>query len=156
MLEKSLRIIEQTYRKAPYFQEVFSLIRTCCIGNSNKNLFEFLLNSLIKVKDYLGITTEILISSELNIDHALKGEQKIYEICNFLGIQNYVNAIGGQALYDKAAFKEQNLKLFFLQSMDIIYSQNNDCFKPALSIIDVMMFNSRNKISEFLNSYKLI
>ncbi|HOA81203.1 MAG TPA: WbqC family protein, partial [Defluviitaleaceae bacterium] len=45
--------------------------------------------------------------------------------------------------------------LNFLKTDDIKYQQFGDEFIPNLSIIDVMMFNSREKIQELLEQYTL-
>ena len=57
--------------------------------------------------------------------------------------------------YDKAAFVENDLKLSFLKTDDIVYKQFNDGFVPNLSIIDVLMFNSKESIKYMLKQYSL-
>jgi hypothetical protein len=47
-----------------------------------------------------------------------------------------------------------NLK--FIKSNIIEYKQFENTFVPWLSIIDVMMFNSKKEITKILNSYTLI
>ena len=65
----------------------------------------------------------------------------------------YLNAIGGQDLYDKQEFQEHDLKLEFLQTDKVIYKQLKNQFVPNLSIIDVLMFNSAEQIKQMLNQY---
>ena len=55
----------------------------------------------------------------------------------------YVNAIGGMELYSKETFTEKGIELKFIQSKPFEYSQFGNEFVPWLSIVDVMMFNSR-------------
>lgn len=43
----------------------------------------------------------------------------------------------------------------FLQSKNIVYQQYNQKFVENLSIIDLMMFNSRDRIKEFLQEFYL-
>jgi wbnG protein len=38
---------------------------------------------------------------------------------------------------------------------EIVYKQFSDEFVPGLSILDVLMFNSRDKVKEFLELYSL-
>ena len=59
-------------------------------------------------------------------------------------------------LYDKNDFSQHGIDLYFIKPDPIQYRQFSDDFLPWLSIIDVMMFNSKEKINEYLNSYTLI
>ena len=68
---------------------------------------------------------------------------------------HYINPIGGTKLYSKEEFARHNIKLSFLKTNDVKYKQFGDEFIPNLSIIDVMMFNSREKIEEMLDQYTL-
>jgi hypothetical protein len=104
----------------------------------------------------LNITTPIVVSSSIDIDHSLKSQNKVLSICNNQNANTYINSIGGVDLYDKTVFKNNNIDLKFIKSNSIIYEQFNNQFIPWLSIIDVMMFNSKEKIQEYLNNYTLI
>lgn len=152
-----LKIINQikTYSKAPYFKEVFQLIEKI-FNNNISNLFEFIFNSLTIINEYLEIKTKIVISSTIDIDHNLKSQDKVIAICKKRNATQYINAIGGVELYDKIDFQNNNIKLNFIKSDPIIYRQFKNEFIPWLSIIDVMMFNSKEEISKYLKSYTLI
>lgn len=152
---KILNVIKTSYSKTPYFKEVFELISQC-LNSSENNLFKFILNSLNHINDYLNITTPIVISSEVNIDHSLKSKDKVLALCKERKANVYINAIGGMELYNKEEFKNNGIELKFIKSNPIQYEQFNNEFIPWLSIIDVMMFNSKEKINEYLNSYTLI
>jgi len=152
---KLITTIEQSYSKAPYFSDAFPLISNILLNNET-NLARYLSKSLIEIIKYLGIQVSILISSEIEKDASLKGDDKVINICNQLKATNYINAIGGQELYSKEKFSENGLVLNFIQTKPIVYKQFKDPFIPWLSIIDVMMFNSPEAISEMLNQYKLV
>ena len=147
--------ITAAYRKAPYFKLVMPIIERI-LDNEEKNLFLYLYNSILLVKEYLNINTELIISSSINMNHTLKSQDRVLEICKQLKADHYINPIGGTKLYDKEEFKKHGIKLSFLKTDDIIYKQFDNEFIPNLSIIDVMMFNSRETINEFLNKYSLI
>jgi hypothetical protein len=137
------------YRKAPYFNEVFPVIEQIIKAEHN-NLFDYLYNSLIELVSYLNINTDIVVSSTLNINNALKGEQKVIEICETMKATHYINSIGGMELYGKNTFAHKKINLHFLKSNNIKYLQLNNDFVPWLSIIDVLMFNSLYKIQSYL------
>ena len=153
--QELLKTISQLYSKAPYYDIVFPVIESC-LRNTEKNAANFLSLSLRKVTRYLGIATEFRISSEIKKDPMLKGSEKIIAISKQLGASKYINAIGGQTLYDKEYFIANGVELFFLQTGEITYNQFGKEFIPNLSIIDVMMFNSPAQILDYLSQYTLI
>jgi hypothetical protein len=78
-------------------------------------------------------------------------------ICKINSATEYINPIGGQALYNKMEFKKREINLNFIKMHDFEYKQlGPSMFIPNLSIIDVLMFNSRDDIIFFLNQYELI
>ena len=152
---KDLQIIRNAYCKAPYFDTAFPVIE-CILKQSEHNLARYNGNAIKIILDYLNVDTELLYSSEIAKDNSLRGQEKIMSICESLGATEYVNAIGGQELYNSAFFAQKGMKLFFLKTDDIRYKQFGDVFYEDLSIIDVMMFNSRDTIIDYLGQYTLI
>jgi len=143
------------YQKAPYYELVAPIIDRI-LDYKEKNLFLFLYNSLIEIKEYLNIDTELIISSNININSDLKSQNRVIEICKQLKADNYINPIGGTKLYDIEEFAKHSIKLNFLKTGDIVYKQFNNEFIQNLSIIDVMMFNPREKLKEMLRQFTLI
>jgi hypothetical protein len=154
IIKKILKQLEYNYRKSPYFESVFPLIENCFMYN-NPNLFDFILYSIKNIIRFLKINTKLVISSNINIDHGLMGQDKIIEICKNLECKTYINPIGGVGLYNVDVFNQNNIKLSFLESNFIKYRQFNDPFIPWLSIIDILMFNSIKDVVKLINDYKL-
>ena len=153
---KTLRRVEAAYRKAPHFDVVMPLIRRC-FNHRLRNLFELVHASVVAVNDFLGIETELVISSTIEIDHRLKGPEKVLSICNKQNATTYVNAIGGVDLYSTDEFKKNGLGLKFLKTDLIEYRQFGSEFVPNLSILDVLMFNGKARTREYLcDAYTLI
>ena len=152
---KFLKTIEMGYKKAPFFEDSFRLLKD--IGQCpDKKLGQFLFNSHIKICEYLGIDTELILSSSFEKHTELKGKDKVISICKQLGADEYINAIGGQELYDKKEFAENGIRLNFLQANLREYRQLKNEFVAGLSIIDIMMFNSKEEIKEMLNDFILV
>jgi hypothetical protein len=126
-----------------------------CILFEESNLFEFILNSLKIIKEYLEIQTSFITSSTILIDHALKGEKKVIALCKARKATIYLNPIGGNKLYRKDNFRDEGIGLYFLKTNNVIYAQFNNAFVPSLSIIDIMMFNPKEEIMKMLDSYSL-
>lgn len=153
--KKLLRMVEENYKKSPFFKDVFPIVEAI-IMNEEKNLAKFIEFSLKKICSYLGIKTELIVSSTLKKDNSLKAQDKVIDICKELEATEYYNAIGGQELYSYDEFKKNGIELKFLQTSNIKYNQFDNEFIPYLSILDVMMFNSVDDICKFLNDYTLI
>lgn len=152
---KIINQIEMAYKKAPYFADTFPLIIEA-LNYEKDNLFEFLYNSIRLALNYLKIETEVIISSDININHSLKNKDKVLAICKELKGEIYINAIGGLDLYNKDEFNKNEIELKFIKTDSIQYKQFNNEFIPNLSIIDVMMFNSPDEINKMLDKYELV
>jgi hypothetical protein len=153
--KKILNRIVESYRKAPYFKNVYPIIEKIILFEET-NLFKFTLNSLTALKEFLAIYTKLSISSEIAIDHELKSEKKVIEICKAKKATTYINPIGGLELYSTDEFNKNNIFLNFIKSKPQEYPQFQNQFMPWLSIIDVMMFNSKDELIFMLNNYELI
>lgn len=149
--KKILNRLTESYRKAPQFSVVFPIIEKTILFEE-KNLFRFIYNSIEIVKDFLEIKTPLVISSGLNIDHQLKAEKKVIELCKIVQADTYINPIGGVELYNKEEFKNEGIELQFLKANNIIYPQFKNEFVPFLSIIDVMMFNEKEIVKKYLET----
>ena len=153
---KMLNKIREAYRKAPFFGQVFPLIQKCIEFDEN-NLFRFILNSIRQVAGYCGIKSKIMISSSIPHNEKLRSAKRIISICKSRNASTYINPVGGLQLYTKDVFEKAGIILYFLRTSEIRYQQFQNNFVPLLSIIDTMMFNSKEQINEYLTScYTLI
>lgn len=153
---KLLKTIEQAYKKAPFYKEGFELISEI-FSNAELNLALFLENSIRKIAAWLDIRSRILVSSQSGGKSDLKGQDRILAICRSLDAQMYINAIGGKQLYQSEVFRQNNLELRFIKTNPICYSQMDADFVSGLSIIDIMMFNSRETIvKKIIPEYTLV
>ncbi|AIQ71707.1 WbqC family protein [Paenibacillus graminis] len=142
---KCINQLKQAYKKAPYYEEIIALVEKCFTYNS-RNLFEFIHHSVHIIVSYLGIDTKIVKSSSLDIDSSLKSQDRVIAICKALNGTEYINPIGGVDLYSKDVFSKYDLDLKFICMEPLQYEQFGNEFIPALSIIDVLMFNSREQV----------
>lgn len=150
-----LSMIQSAYKRAPMYDQIFPIIRNILL-NPEGNMSSYISRSIAEICKYLEIYTQILLSSELEKDNKLKGEDKIMEISKVLGGDTYINAIGGQDLYLKNNFIKNNLELKFIQMDSVIYDQKTKVFIPNLSIMDVLMFNELKIVKKMLMMYSLI
>lgn len=153
--ENNLRVLKDAYKKAPYFEAVYALMEKV-ITCGEDNLAAYLVKSFQYICEYLEIHTELILSSDLEKDNTLRGQDKILSICEILGATEYYNAIGGQELYSFERFREKGMQLKFLKTNEITYRQFGNDYLANLSIIDVMMFNSKEEVKRMLNEFVLV
>lgn len=147
---KLLNQFKEAYRRAPFFSEVFPLIE-CIVRHEETNLFRYLQNSIVRVCQYLGIDTEIRVSSDFAVDRALKNQERVLAICEAVGAKTYINAAGGMDLYSKDVFRSRGIDLKFIRTKLFSYPQFAEPFVPWLSIADGMMFNSPDVLLKLVN-----
>lgn len=118
--QKLLSQIRNAYSKAPYFKTIFPIIESI-IMLEEENLFKYIFNSIKAIHELLDIKSELIVSSSISIDHALKGKDKVLAICKNLNADSYYNAIGGNLLYNKNEFEQHNIELNFIKTRNIEY-----------------------------------
>lgn len=154
-VKEKMKTLMFSYGRAPFFNDGMKLMEEIFSCNE-RNLAGFLVNSMYCVSEYLDIKTKFILSSSLNQPDDLKREHRIYDYCEKMGADTYYNAIGGTKLYSFEGFKNHGIELGFLKMDDIVYKQLSDVFVPGLSIIDVIMFNSKEEINKLLTQYTIL
>jgi hypothetical protein len=153
--KKFFATLEQAYKKAPYFNETFSLVRTV-LSSSESTIDRLAISSIIAVCQELDIKTRLVVSSERYQNRELRREERLIDICTKENANEYVNPIGGAEIYSKEFFKTRGVDLYFQKPRLDAYKQFDNDFVPGLSVIDVLMFNDRKKISGYLHSFELL
>jgi hypothetical protein len=149
------KTLKTIYHKAPFYNSVVNLVEKT-LNSDERSVTSVIVKSIEYIAQYLSLDTKILISSQLEQDRSLKGVDRVLELCHRLEAQCYINAIGGQALYDKHRFKEEGVDLFFIKSLPVEYQQFSPPFVPNLSILDLLMFNTPEQAKMLLGRYELV
>lgn len=153
--EKIIQTLLYNYKKAPYFSEVNELINSV-FNKKHITISDLAIESIIVTSEYLGFKTTFFTSSERYENRDLERQERLIDICNKENATDYINALGGNVLYDKKSFKEKGIELSFIKTLPIEYKQFNNDFVPWLSIIDVLMFNSIEEVNRMLDKYELV
>lgn len=153
---KLLNQFKGAYGRAPHFELTYPVLEQI-VRHEDANLFRYIHNSIVRLSEYLGIKTEIHISSDIAINHNLKGRDKVLALCKAVRADTYINTIGGVELYHKDDFRMQGVDLQFIKARPFQYAQFGAPFVPWLSIVDVLMFNPLNTVRACINeNYELI
>ncbi|RDY23169.1 glycine transferase [Romboutsia maritimum] len=143
-------------KRAPNYNEAIDVIQKS-INIDTDNITQLNAYIISTICNYLDINFEYEISSKCDFDYSNvsdSGEWAL-RICEQVNAYEYVNPYGGIDLFDKNKFEESNIQLKFMKMNDLKYPQRRNSFESNLSIIDVMMFNSKEKIKEMLELYEV-
>lgn len=151
---KLKRRFHSAYSKAPFYEESLQILN-CCLESGEKNLFDFILHSVDVIRAHLGITSQLVCSSSIPIDHELKAQDKVIAICKQLDALEYINPIGGVELYEREVFLDKGIELLFHKARSIKYQQFDSNFLPSLSIIDMLMFCGTQRTKTYLSEMEL-
>ena len=154
-VKKFIKSVELSYNKAPFFNEIFPLLHTFFLSEENY-ISNMASKSLKLISDYIGITTSFEYSSVEYANKYLNSQERVLDICKQEKATQYINPIGGIEIYTKELFENAGIELNFIKTNFIEYKQFKNEFIPGLSIIDVLMFNSKEKTKEMLVHFKLI
>lgn len=154
--DKLKKTLTLRYSRAPYFRQVKNLLFDVIDNGSREKLCQFNTYSLTQVCDYLDIHTKFIDSSTLCYNRELNAQGKLIDITKLLNGDTYVNPIGGTELYSGEEFLKSGVNILFLKMREFTYNQGHGEFVPNLSIIDVLMWNSKEEIKQQLNNYTLM
>jgi hypothetical protein len=147
-----------SYKKnAPYFYQVIELLDRI-FEKEYTSIVVLNFDTLRTICDYLEIQTSIKIWSEMGvaIEEVNAPDEWALNICKALDADSYYNPPGGIDFFDRKKYKSSGIEIKFLEYKPESYKQLSDEFVPYLSILDVLMFNSKEEIQKMLNSYELI
>lgn len=148
------RIVESvrhSYAKAPHFHAVNEIISDVLFSPDTR-VADLAKRSVTRVADYLGLTTQCVMSSTVYDNANLHGVERVLDICLKENAAAYYNLPGGRALYDQESFQSRNIDLYFISPQLPCYRQFSPEFQTGLSIIDMLMFNDKLAARQMLNA----
>lgn len=149
---KSMRALEAAYFRAPHWNALRGPASEL-LREDTRSLVEFNAAGLMRVRDLLGLTTPITLSSEVLPNANFSGQRKVIEVCRALSATDYVNAQGGMQLYSTEEFLQSGIRLAFLRGRLSAYSQGDSpTFVPALSVLDALAWIGCQGTSRLVNS----
>ena len=158
---KILAQVEPYKKVAPHYYKVHDLLQSVfleeytSIVHLNKRILE-------AICSYLGFRREVLVFSEMNqeIELPKASDEWALNICNALKKDrnkiHYINPIGGMEFFDPSKFTAQTIDISFQKMHLKSYDQRRSVFEPAMSILDVLMFNTVEQIHVLLDQFEWI
>ena len=136
------------YGKEKNFEDIIQQIFIPDMNNLEYSISQINLLYIKQICNYLEIPTQIIESSEGFTTR--KKNEGLQDIVGKLKGDTYINAIGGQKLYNREDFLSQNIDLKFIQMGNV------DFDNPYASILDLIFRYPKEHIQNQLKKYTLI
>lgn len=150
---KFRKMLAHAYGNAGHYSEAMELIdQILCYPD--RNLARFLGHQIASVAEYMGLHTEIVYMSELDVPEDLSSrEQRLCHLVREVGGDRIINPIGSKSLYSARDFNQRGIGLSVLESRKISYPQKGCKFIPGLSLIDALMHCGKSQLTSLIKSY---
>lgn len=152
-----LNRLQHYYLGAPNKENVINFMKEIFLDDFD-SLSELNTHILKRLCEHLEIkcTITTLSKSHISVEQANSPDEWGLHICKALDAKTYINAPGGITFFDRNKYRNEKIDIKFIKPIFTKYNQNKEHFEPGLSIIDLLMFNSVEKIQEMLNNYEEI
>ena len=150
--EKFEKTLEYQYKKDIFYSDILEEIifpwkKDILSSNTEMSISDFNFSVIKYICDYLDIHCKFYSSEGITTRKKNGGLQDIVK--HFKG-NHYINAIGGQKLYNKEDFDSKGILLNFIK-MGQIKIDN-----PYTSILDLLFRYDKEYLKQELNNYELI
>ena len=135
--EKYLQTVIQSYKKYPFFNEVFPLLESA-LNTETEYFCEINMAIIRSFCDALDIHPEYVRSSKMDVD-GLKSDL-ILDICRKAGADVYIAGPSGRDYLDMDSFAKEGIKVYFNDYDHPEYPQRRtEEFVSHLSALDLFM-----------------
>lgn len=140
--------------RAPHYAQVCALVEAAFDRMQTPLLRDLNIQSLAVVCEFLDIPFQWSLASELGLDMSSvqHAGQWALEISAALGAQRYINPPGGRGIFRPEEWAARGIELRFLNPKPLEYLTPPYLFEANLSILDILMWNDRATVADFLTS----
>jgi len=139
--------------KAPYYEDIIQLIASI-LHVEYSTCLSLTIESTKQLANFLDIDFKYKIASKIDFD---KSEIKApgdwaLTISKHQGATKYINPYSGYEIFDEEKYQNNNIDLLFLKPHLSKYRQSwRKNFIKGLSIIDLLMFNSKEEVKALID-----
>ncbi|RPJ79539.1 MAG: hypothetical protein EHM20_01090 [Alphaproteobacteria bacterium] len=136
--KKHLHTLEMSYKRASFFNQLYSDIEKVYNESQWVDLCFFNVKLINLIIDKLNLNTQLLIASHLNVEG--KSTQLLVNIVRKLNGKVYLSGYGGSKYQEEDLFEKNDIKLQYYNFTHPVYPQLWGEFTSGLSIVD-LLFN---------------
>lgn len=145
ILSKHLKSIQQSYKKAKYYDEVNKLVSEIYSFQWDK-LSDFNIYFIQKISNFLNLKTKFLTLSETDLILNTSSTGALVDICVYVWASEYLSGSWWRWYIKEEIFSNQNITLHYQDFIHPKYSQLWWDFIPYMSIIDLLFNEGKNSI----------
>lgn len=146
--KKHLRTLEHAYKRAPYFDDAFSLVAGEL--EPERPFVELTIALIETIASYLDIATPRTRLSEL-VPQPRQKNELIVDVCMALDANVYLSGTFARVYNDEADLAEHGIELRYDEYQTPPYPQLWGDFEPNLSVVD-MLFNCGPESRRFVTA----
>lgn len=145
--ERSLNLLKENYKKAPFFDEIFPRIEKLYSHDCVK-LVDFNMRSIEMLMNIFDIKIETVFASTLKA--SVSKTERLVDLCKKVGATAYLTGSGSRAYLQESPFEAEGIKVIWQDFKHPVYPQLHGEFLPYLSSIDLLFNCGIEKSREIL------
>ena len=136
---RHLATLRSSYGRAPYFKEIYALLEPHyhAVTGNRSSLAAFNTRVICSIATYLGISTQFMHASELNVSG--HKTDLLLDICRVIGATIYLAGTGAKSYQEDAKLEDAGITPAYSPFSQRVYPQLFGEFAGNLSVIDVLM-----------------
>ena len=146
---KNLELLQQNYRKADSFDEIFPKIEAL-YSTRHEKLFDFNMKSIEMLNSFFDIRIDIVFSSDLKTTKTKS--ERLVELLKQVNATHYLSGIGAKDYHVDKPFENAGIEVIWQKFQHPVYKQLHGDFIPYLSSIDLLFNCGIEKSREILRS----
>lgn len=146
ILKKHLQTIEQSYKKADFYNKYIDNIRDIFNYKWN-NISDFNIKTIKKLCNLIWIKTEFVVLSDIIENFDSKNTQALINICKLVWANGYLSWAWGKNYIEENKFIDSWIKLYYQDYNHPVYKQLWWDFISYMSIIDLIFNEGENSIN---------
>lgn len=133
--KRHIRQWQEHYRQAPYLSDVLELL-SGIEGCQDQMLTQLNLKLIKRICEYLGISTHMLLSSELSLSGSKT--DRLIDLLQKLNATTYLSGPSADGYLDRALFKQHGIQLEYKSYDYDPYPQLWGEFEGAVTVLDLI------------------
>lgn len=151
---KHLKSIENSYRRAPFFSEIFSLLEDA-YKEDIQTVASFNTNLIKNIASKIDIETDLITSSDLRINGDSKG-MRLVNLCRYFHAESYLSPKGSAVYIEEESpggeFSKAGIEVYYHDYEHPVYNQLHGDFIPYMGVIDLLFNVGFNNSLEVIRS----
>ena len=147
---KHQRAIEASYKKAPFYDRVWSELLAPLYAFETELLSELCIESMERAARYIGIARESHRSSQLTSIVTDDATERLILISKHFAGTDYVSGKGGMRYIQHDRFEAAQLRVSYMDYALTPYPQRHGAFNPYVSIVDLLVHVGPDEATKYL------